>query len=496
MPLYPEQQAAVDHAMQQIASGRRATCYASPTGTGKSFMELALLEQLPGWAIITPRVEILRGMIEKLGCDDAWTLSDVAAVTFGASRGIYTPIRLRNMIEHSRLDELPAGLIVDEVHHSTAPTYRDLRLLIDQCPLIGFTATPYRGTPRSTLEFGAFWGEPFWVMTYVHAASRGYIAVPRFSVEPMLDDDLIEVANGEFVISAADREVLTQVDAIADLVASYDLTRPSMLVVSSREQARLVEAACQRRGVSVVVVTGESNAAERSAAFASTLAGQTLLISINVVSEGVDLPLRRLFDFAPTVSPVKWMQVLGRITRPTQPGEDPPEYVCGCRNLERHAYLWEGLVPVQVVAAAQTAFGAVSSRASIRAVGFESFGRFRAVELPLRGGLKASMYSLQTVEGTNVREWVIILHPCVEDLLVASRVRGGGTYGKWKRADEVPTIERGVARSAPAGECTEKQVAWWKRAAGSRGLDPTIEPTRKVFSALPVLLDCGVRMEG
>src|SRR5262249_18028437 len=187
---------------------------------------------------------------------------------------------------------------------------------------------------------------------------------------------------------------------------------------------------------------GETPQTARQQAFAAAVAYERVLLQIGVVSEGVDLPLRRLIDLLPTLSPVRWVQLLGRITRPVAPGEAAPEYWGCCRNLERHAYLLEGLVPLAALSQAQSAFGKPTARSGMRVLGLEKLGRFKAVELPLLGGVKGQLFCLQQVEGSQVRQWAILVHPAALDPIVATRVnvrRAEGTdYGRWQPHERPP----------------------------------------------------------
>src|SRR5262249_39773823 len=140
--------------------------------------------------------------------------------------------------------------------------------------------------------------------------------------------------------------------------------RPTMLALPSVETAAGCLHALAAAGLPAALVTGETSQAARQEAFTATVAREQVLIQIGVVSEGVDLLLRRLVDPLPTLSPVRWVQLLGRITRPVPPGEAAPEYWGCCRNLERHAYLLEGLVPLPALAQAQAAFGRPTARAA------------------------------------------------------------------------------------------------------------------------------------
>src|SRR5688572_8078187 len=146
---------------------------ASPTGTGKTYIQLAIWKLFADCWIITPRVEIIYGMLNKLGIatDDADT---DAMDQLAYDLRITTPIKLRNRLLAGAMRTPPGRLIIDEAHHDTAKTYAQIRLMLD-APALGMTATPYRGTPKSTAEFLALWGEPEWIITYPQAHAMGYL---------------------------------------------------------------------------------------------------------------------------------------------------------------------------------------------------------------------------------------------------------------------------------------------------------------------------------
>jgi hypothetical protein len=178
--------------------------------------------------------------------------------------------------------------------------------------------------------------------------------------------------------------------------------------------------------------------------------------------------------------------------------EPAPEYICCNRNLERHCYLYDGLIPPAAVAAAQQAFGKPSARAGARAVGVENLGRFSAAELPLADGTTGVMYQLTAVEGLTKREYAVLLHPCSSEPLYAMRENartdsGQVAYGKWAAIDKLPDL-RGFA-SAPAKSLSDKQREWWNREAKRRGLAPDGDVNRRNFAALPILKDLGATLK-
>jgi hypothetical protein len=474
----------------RTAAAGSVRCYAAPTGSGKSVIELAVQDALDGAWIVTPVLEIIAGLLDKLGVEVPASEDRLIAAAF--DRRITTPIRLRNML---LAGDGPADiryLILDEAHHDNADTYQQLDLMLS-CPKVGYTATPYRGTTKGTAVFCARWGEPVWILTYPEAIERGVISMPRCRVVPILDDDLIAVQNGEFVVSQVNAQ--TPLDAVIELcrvhVEKGTWDRPTMFACPSTLLAQLLDSALNAAGLPSVCVTGDTPRAERDAAFADTVARRRALVQVRIAGEGIDLPIRRLIDLAPAMSPVLFLQRFGRATRPVPPGEDPPEYVCCNRNLLRHAYLLEGCLPPAVVADAQKAFPP-GKRNGARVIGLEALGRFKEVDVPLANGLTGFLYCLSSVEGTKVENYAAFVHPMLETPIWAVRTdpkNADGTrdFGRWRRCS-APADLSGFA-SIPAPACTDKQLAWWKRDAKRWGLDPDVKPNRRAFQALPILFD-------
>jgi hypothetical protein len=318
---------------------------------------------------------------------------------------------------------------------------------------------------------------------------------------------------------AASAACLSRVEALAELVdtryadaggttpAGETVTRfvatPTCISVPSSEVAGALVEALDRRGIEAHWVSQDTPAVLRARAYDRARGHGAVIVSIKVLAEGVDLPwLRRLVDARPTMSPVAWVQQLGRVMRP---GPQRPHYVCVCRNLERHAYLLSGAVPREAFALAQAAFGAPSKRGGVRALGLEALRDFKAIELPLAGGATGYMYMLYTADRERgiTTEYVAILDPTHEEPIVASRqnVLRPGEPAKWGvyAACAVPLDLDGFATSGHRGECSPAQVDWWQRSAERHGLDPGAARaglSRRAFAALPVLSALRVTVYG
>lgn len=226
---------------------------------------------------------------------------------------------------------------------------------------------------------------------------------------------------------------------------------------------------------------------------------------MKVLGEGVDFPwLARIVDARPTLSPVSWLQLLGRETRPgaraTESGR--PEYICVCRNLERHAYLLQGLIPRRELKAAQEQFEKPSKRAQARSLPMEALGKFKPITLHLLDGVRGSMnliYSVDKDTGLTTK-WCALLDPTSERVISAKKVDQGSadgtpSWGRWEAA-EIPDDLTGFRTSQLRGKPSDKQREWWERAASRYGLDPGANPSAREFEALPVLSNLCTDLHG
>lgn len=486
---YPCQSAAIEHAVNffQCAHSGDKQLYSGPTGVGKSIIELIVQETLgrDKCFIITPREEIIFGMLDKLNAPpDAE----------GQDYGIWTPIMLRNRLMSGSVRH-PEYIIFDETHHHNANSWQQLDLLTGLAPAVGYTASPYRGTPKSTAVFREHWGDPLPIITYPEAIALGYIAMPQMSILPLVDDDIVDVSSGgEFEITSLETQTVDRLGDLADhAVQWHDGSRwdlPTIFAMPGTKTSELFCNELSKRGLPAAIVSSHHARRDRPLVFQAVEACLLALIHVNVVQEGVDLKLRRLVDCAPCMSPVKWVQQIGRIMRPW---DRQPEYICTNRNVLRHAYILEGIVPNAVISETEKVFGE-SKRAHSRVVGLEAIGRFKPATVQLQSGLKAYVYSLSVLYEGIVVEYCCIAHP-TQDPIWACKVNtvkdGMRSYGNWGPC-EAPTDLRGFASHAPR-ELSPKQTNWWNRSAKHYGLKVDQEVTKKNFQALPVLADLGVK---
>lgn len=502
MELHQFQSTAVDSRLHNATE--KYWLLASPTGTGKTYMGLGLLGKLEAACLVTPRVEIIADMLRKMGYSPH---SLDHAVALGQTKHIYTPIRLRNMML-AGAELLYKHAIYDEAHHDEADTYKQLDALFDtDMVYTGLTATPYRGTPKSTSKFRDRWGDPHWAITYPDAVQQGYLALPRCETWGLVDDDVLELSStGEFVLSTLCAEVSNTLEHafIRAKEAGFfgkngKPSRPTIIGVPSSSLFPQMrdEAGCL--GLQLGYVDQSTTYEQRQRLFRRAVNSEIALCHINVISEGVDMPIRQYLDLAPVMSPVAFMQRFGRCTRPLHSAtEEAPRYVCTNHNLVRHGYLFDGLLPPSVFIEAQKAFSKPAERtAKARAFGIQSLGKIKPATVALCNGLRVSVYAITQMVDNRKHSYLAILHPSYAAPLFFRRqdLHGDAAieYGKWSIESDPPTDFAGF-KSLPSGSLSEKQVNWWNRSAKSVGLDPTQELTPKVFALLPALKDIGASL--
>ena len=458
--------------------------FSSPTGTGKTWMILLLMERYPDSICVTPRIEIICGFLEKLGhYIDNWKLENIVEFAW-KQYGIITPIRLRSKLARGDLGFGPSLLILDECHHSIAESWEDISLYLNGIPIVGLTATPYRGTPKGTQTFLEQWNNTVnEVLNLRDAVELGAYKIPKVTFWPMLDDDLLEVSNGEFKITAVDSLIESNTELLASRMSQFYCRKsrlwdvPTIVALPSSKSVEEVYECLTRHNLPCVAVTQATARKIRQQHFERTTAQTHILLQIDVISEGVDLPIQRVVDLKPTMSPVRWMQQIGRI-RPH--ATYAPSYICCNRNIERHGYLMEGMLPLSTFVEAQEIFKKPSKRSGSRGVGLEGVGKFKSIPLKLKSGLTIECYNLVSVNQFEKTEYMVVVHPQHPAPLFGKRniriVDGKLDYmgSRWGLLDNVSDLS-GFSTGKKYPTLTDKQLHRWNSDAESYGLDSTMQ---------------------
>ena len=375
---FPHQQEAWDRLSASLARGSAGGGFPGllvmPTGSGKTFTAVrwlmenvvarggrvmwvahreVLLEQaydcfthLAGLAAVPGRYDRLGirivsgsyGSATKLTPDDDIMLCSVASLA-----------RHKDVVRDI-LGDPDVFLVIDEAHHAPAKSYRDIILYMKSLKnnkLLGLTATPTRmmESERSMLS-SLFGGNIIHQVELTELIERGVLARPvkiRVSTSVEAEEGMTE----------EERRYLAQFDKLSDetldrighLNERNDLILSHYLQNRDRYGKTLVFAANVRHAymlrekfaankvaaeyiASYAPDGGRMDEASARDAFSSPDSGLDVLINVQMLTEGADLPaVQTVFLARPTNSQVLMQQMVGRALRGEKVGGTPSAYL-------------------------------------------------------------------------------------------------------------------------------------------------------------------------
>ncbi|MET8004480.1 DEAD/DEAH box helicase [Nonomuraea glycinis] len=321
------------------------------------------------------------GPAQQLTISRLWATNEADPVEEGYQLVIATDAKLEKVIEtdeYAWLREAQA-VIVDEAHTSISPRYTQVLAALgltphrSRCPLVGLTATPFRGTNteetnRLVARYGGnrldhhrdgtdiLGGEP-----YATLQELGVLAQVRHEELPGVRLDL----------SARERDSLIQLrrlpasagerlghDTIRnriliDKILSLPDDWPILLFATSVNHAQTMAALLIRKGVSAAAVSSDTDLGQRRHAIEQFRQEKIrVLANYNVLSQGFDAPATRAVLVArPTYSPNVYQQMIGRgIRGPLNGGKEECLIINVADNIAQYGeelafrqfeYLWK-----------------------------------------------------------------------------------------------------------------------------------------------------------
>ncbi len=333
---FPYQQEMLDRlATERAFHGRHRNLVVAATGTGKTviaaFDYARFARQIggrPRLLFVAHREEILRHaratfrhILGEANFGELWVGAAqpatydhlfVSVQTFDAQRVAF--------FERVLTPEHFAFVVIDEVHHVAAASYRPLLTLFRPAILLGLTATPERADGTSILP--DFDGTIAAEIRLPEAIARGLL-VPfqYFGVTDPVDYRTLRWNNGKYAA-----EELTQIyaasaartAAILDALPRY-LLNPhaarALVFCVSREHARRMAEALQAEGYQAAyLASGDAAAADRRVVVQQLRRGElNYLCVVDLFNEGVDIPeIDTVLFLRPTESLTIFLQQLGR----------------------------------------------------------------------------------------------------------------------------------------------------------------------------------------
>ena len=209
------------------------------------------------------------------------------------------------------------NIIIDEAHHSTAPSYRKIIDYFRPRHLIGFTATPRRA---DGVSLASVYRKHVFSRNLMWGIKNGFLCDIHYTKVPNHKADLRNIRvnrNDGSAVADFDRTELAK--ALADTPAFIrdvykDYARgPVIIFVAGKRIAYKTAALIP----GAVAITDNMPPPERNLILQAYREGKVrCLITVGVLREGVDLPCTETIILArPTLSPIVYTQMVGRGTR-------------------------------------------------------------------------------------------------------------------------------------------------------------------------------------
>lgn len=314
------QSAAVDRVAESLAN---RPILVAPTGAGKTVMAVALVERLAVPTLwLAHRKELITQAAEQLA-------------GYGLTTGVIMPgfprfplaqvqvASVATMIR--RLDDRPHAclIVIDECHHATADSYRQILNSYCSAAVVGLTATPFRLDGQG---LGDLFGQIVVSAWTDELCDAGVLHRPRvYSTLSPPDLRGVKVERGDYNTRQLEGRVNTA-DQNADVVRMWKRHaggRRTVCFAVDIEHSQAIVAAFKASGIAAEHLDGNCTPRERDAILARLRSGKTMIVSnCMVLTEGWDLPALQCAIIArPTASLNLHFQMIGRIMRAC-PGKD------------------------------------------------------------------------------------------------------------------------------------------------------------------------------
>ena len=282
------------------------------------------------WRAVGPR--------RSLRINRLWAHNEADEWVEGPQAVIATMQKLQGVINDPSYDWLKvcSALVVDEAHTSITKGYTSIlewigstvRRKIDRCPVLGLTATPFRGgaieTSRLAIRYGnnrldesLFTEDPYRALQ-----KMGVLSAVKHElldgVDVLLNEtELLELKRNRLLpASAGDRLGANRVRN-RNLLASIKALPgdwPVLLFAISVEHARTIAALLNADGVSAAAISAETAPGARRHYVERFRQGEIrVLTNYGVLTTGFDAPaVRAIYVARPTFSPGLYQQMIGR----------------------------------------------------------------------------------------------------------------------------------------------------------------------------------------
>ena len=322
MELRPYQEAARQAIHTQWNSGVQRTLLVLPTGTGKTIVFAAVVEDAVRAGrrvlILAHRGELLdqaadkirrsTGLASAVEKAESSCLGSWYRVVVGSVQSLQRP---------QRLEQFPhdyfGTIVIDEAHHAITDGYRRVLDWFPEADVLGVTATPDRGDMRN---LGEVFGSLAYEYKLTEAIRDGFLCRIMAQTLPLkLDISTVGMSDGDYAVGELGGALDPYLDQIAAEMEKHCRDRKTVVFLPLIKTSQKFRDILNAHGFNAAEVNGQS--ADRAAVLADFEAGKyNVLCNSMLLTEGWDCPS---VDCVVVLRPTKvrslYSQMVGRGTR-------------------------------------------------------------------------------------------------------------------------------------------------------------------------------------
>ena len=322
MELRPYQEAARQAIHTQWNSGVQRTLLVLPTGTGKTIVFAAVVEDAVRAGrrvlILAHRGELLdqaadkirrsTGLASAVEKAESSCLGSWYRVVVGSVQSLQRPQRLEPF-PHDYF----GTIVIDEAHHAITDGYRRVLDWFPEADVLGVTATPDRGDMRN---LGEVFGSLAYEYKLTEAIRDGFLCRIMAQTLPLqLDISTVGMSGGDYAVGELGGALDPYLDQIAAEMARYCKDRKTVVFLPLIKTSQKFRDILNAHGFNAAEVNGQS--ADRAEVLADFEAGKyNVLCNSMLLTEGWDCPS---VDCVVVLRPTKvrslYSQMVGRGTR-------------------------------------------------------------------------------------------------------------------------------------------------------------------------------------
>jgi superfamily II DNA or RNA helicase len=334
MQLRDYQIAAIESIRSSWEQGTGSVLVSLATGLGKT----VVMASIPLY--VKPRVDDVMMVIVNRDELIEQTVSKLVAVHSGAKIGIEKAesraksdstfiVASVQTLRSKRIDELFARfhgrigiLLIDEAHHATAQSYRNVvKVFFDHRKdglLVGVTATPQRSDGEG---LGSVFDKVVFHRDMIWAIEQGYLVDLRcFQVQSSVDLDAIERRADDFALDQLEAalDVASRNDLVVSAYTQHTPGKQAIAFCPTVGHAEHLSDAFNARGIAAAWASGSSSKMARKAIVDAFRRREVqVLVNCGLYLEGFDVPdVEVIIGCRPTQSAALYIQMTGRGMRP------------------------------------------------------------------------------------------------------------------------------------------------------------------------------------